>query len=174
VRIPLTQSQFTLIDADDYARIAKYTWTVIRSNHTMYAKANVDGRAIYMHRLIALGDNSRMDSLKVDHKNRNGLDNRKRNLRAVTHRMNLKNSTGKASVRKSKFKGVSPTRHSTKQVFRATIQALGKQRHLGYFSSEEEAARAYDRATLIYFGRQAWLNFPNEHDNIRAPLKGVA
>ena len=69
VRILVTQSQFTLIDADDYARVAKYTWTVIRSNHTMYAKANVDGRAIYMHRLIALGDNSRMDSLNVGHKN---------------------------------------------------------------------------------------------------------
>jgi hypothetical protein len=127
-----------------------------------------------MHRLILLGNRPTENALKIDHKNRNGLDNRRQNLRAVTHSMNLMNSIGRPLVRKSRFKGVSVRCQVGQGTYRATIHVFGKQIHLGYFASEELAARAYDRAALIYFGRQAWLNFPNEHDNIRSPLKGVA
>jgi hypothetical protein len=96
----------------------------------------------------------------VDHINGNGLDNRKENLRVVTVVENARNSRGKVRSRKSQYKGVSFC-IGRKSPWRATIEAGGHgQKHLGYFSTEEEAARAYDQAAAEVFGEFAFLNFP--------------
>jgi hypothetical protein len=160
VQIPLTQGQFALIDARDYPLIAQYRWSALRSGNTWYAKASMNGKTTYMHRLVAFGPTeSAPRELKVDHINRNGLDNRRENLRSVTHGQNMMNTVGRPAVRKSQFKGVSVRKHLAKP-YRASIGVGGKQKHLGYFGHPYVAACAYDRAARLYFGPHARLNFP--------------
>jgi hypothetical protein len=159
-RVPLTQNQFALVDTEDLPILAPYRWTAFRSRNTWYAKAHVGGHTLYMHRLILFGKRAASERRKVDHWNRNGLDNRRSNLRSVTHGQNIMNSVGRPSVRRSRYKGVSVRRHPLKP-FRACIQVNGKQRHLGYYPSEIEAAQAYDKAALVLFGTHARINFPD-------------
>jgi hypothetical protein len=165
--ISLTQGKVALVDSDDLGHIAPYRWTAIRSRNTWYAKAHVGKQTIYMHRLIKLGSDGLTAKCKVDHHNGNGLDNRRHNLRAATHAQNMMNSVGRPDVRKSGFKGVSVRKHACKP-FRACIEAQGKQKHLGYFASEVEAARAYDDAAILCFGSYARLNFPERQKLGRA------
>ncbi|MHC4566413.1 MAG: 5'-3' exonuclease H3TH domain-containing protein, partial [Planctomycetota bacterium] len=98
------------------------------------------------------------DHLFVDHINRNRLDNRKANLRPATAAQNGQNRVkyrkGKYS---SKYKGVS--RRRSRMPWRATIRVNGRPKHLGSFTSEVRAAKAYDRAAKKYHGEFAVLNF---------------
>jgi hypothetical protein len=113
-----------------------------------------------MHRLIKLGPQGLREKTKVDHWNGNGLDNRRGNLRAGTNAQNMMNSVGRRAARKSRYKGVSVRQHPTKP-YRVCIHVGGKQKHLGYFHSQEAAARVYDTAALHYFGPYARVNFSN-------------
>ncbi len=90
----------------------------------------------------------------VDHKNRNGLDNRKANLRVATRMQNTWNSINGINRGFSKYKGV--RKHHNK--WRAVIEYSGKKVHLGCFAGEIEAAGAYDAAARKYHGEFAVLN----------------
>jgi hypothetical protein len=96
----------------------------------------------------------------IDHKNGNGLDCTRENLRFVTSSQNQHNSgrrvyTGKRS---SRFKGVHWHAETKKWV--AQIMAARKYHYLGLFADEEDAARAYDAAATELHGNFARLNFP--------------
>lgn len=154
MRIPLGNGQgFALIDDADAALVTGYHWHLHRRPNTNYAKASrTTGRRQqpYMHVLI-LGQRG------VDHINGDGLDNRRANLRKAGQVLNLANQRPQVG-RSSRYKGVSwyvPTRR-----WRASIKTCGRQRHLGYFDQEADAARAYDRAALDAWGEYARLNFP--------------
>lgn len=104
-----------------------------------------------MHRLIM----DAKDGQKVDHINRNTLDNRKSNLRFVTQSQNMMN----AVIRKtntSGFKGVCFVSREGKWL--ATIWKDGKQKWLGYFKDKKDAAQAYNKAALELHGQYALLN----------------
>lgn len=92
-------------------------------------------------------------AVKVDHRNSDGLDNRKRNLRPATTAQNGFNRRPQANA--SGFKGVHPSYGK----WRARIKAMGRVLSLGTFSSPVEAARAYDAAARQYFGTFAHTNF---------------
>ena len=94
----------------------------------------------------------------VDHKNGNGLDNRKENLRVITQAENMKNTWARHSD--NKYRGVYLLKKTNR--WRAFIQADNKWIHLGYYSNLEDAARAYDKAAKKYFGEYAHLNFPQQ------------
>ena len=93
---------------------------------------------------------------QVDHRNMIRSDNRWANLRSATRAENMRNS-GSRHGGISRFKGVCPSQRG--KPWRSYIVNAGKQTSLGAFDSEEDAARAYDNAARVMFGRFAWLNF---------------
>jgi hypothetical protein len=102
--------------------------------------------------------------LEIDHRDRNKLNYQKVNLRLATTSQNCinKNKNPKLAQNKngatSKYKGVSWNTNSKMWV--AQIQVKGAKKHLGYFENDLDAAKAYDKAVLKYFGDFAVLNFP--------------
>jgi hypothetical protein len=94
---------------------------------------------------------------QVDHKDGNGLNNCRGNLRPCTQAQNLRNQSKSLGL-SSQFKGVSWFKPVRK--WRAYVSLNGKQHSLGYYDCEVEAAQAYDWSAQIYFGEFAKLNFP--------------
>lgn len=139
-----------LVDDADFALVSRYRWH--RLNTKGYAATMIDGKHVYMHRLLA---GVRGRRLWVDHVNKNVLDNRRCNLRVCTPLQSRLNTTGKRGT-SSQFKGV--TRRGDK--WAAAIQYKGKTVYLGRFASEIEAAQHYDVAASRYFGEFAHLNLP--------------
>ena len=105
-----------------------------------------------MHRVILNAPPGR----EVDHINRNGLDNRRSNLRLATHAQNEANKPPRGE-----YKGAYWCKKSGR--WRASIRVDGRLRHMGRFATREEAARVYDDAALEAFGEFAYLNFPRDH-----------
>jgi hypothetical protein len=98
--------------------------------------------------------------LLVDHRNCDTLDNRKANLRPATHSQNQFNRRKTKSKTSSRFIGVSFEKASGRWL--ADICCHRKSKRIGRFSSEIDAAHAYDAAARIYHKDFARLNFPQE------------
>jgi len=97
---------------------------------------------------------------KIDHVNHNGLDNRRSNLRLATIQENQFNRQIQKTTKSSQYKGVS---WETKQnKWRPSIKFNNQNIHLGSFTSEEDAARAYDKVAKELFGEFCCLNFPED------------
>jgi hypothetical protein len=114
-------------------------------------------KTILMHRVILKAS----ERTEVDHINGNKLDNRRENLRVATKSQNLGNQKIR-STNTSGFKGVNWKQWRkirSSGAWTARISVGSKRIHLGYFSTAEEAARAYDSAAQQYFGEFAKLNF---------------
>lgn len=92
----------------------------------------------------------------VDHRDHEGLNNTRTNLRLATRSQNSCNNK-KTRGRSSKYKGVSRDKRG---YWRAKIHFKGKHIFLGYFDNEIDAARAYDKAAKELHGEFAVLNFP--------------
>ena len=161
-KIPLTQGKCALVDDADYPLVSKHKWYAARDDRTFYARRNVlgrDGRShtISMHRFI-LG--LKPGERGPDHKNRNGLDNRRQNLRFCTASQSGMNRAGRQGS-SSLFKGVGW--HRTHAKWQARIQIHGNITHLGYFEKERDAAIAYDSAAKRIHREFAVLIFPTAH-----------
>jgi hypothetical protein len=154
----LTQGKIAWIDQEDVDKISLLKWRAEKSGYTYYAKAEVEiskyprKRKIFrMHRVICSNWNS------IDHINRNGLDNRKSNLREADKKQNGRNRPAQ-KMSTSKYKGVSWVPRLQKWLSQITVD--GKNTYLGIFNDEVLAAKAYDAAANLYFGEFAWTNFP--------------
>lgn len=150
--IKISETHYTKVSDVDYEMLSKYRWTY---NKNGYAVRNGDrpGYTIYMHRVIM--GLTEGDGLLVDHKNGNGLDNRRENLRVCTKTQNQYNQKPRhTSI--SKYKGVGYYNRDKK--WRARIVVNRKDIELGKFDSELEAAKAYDAAALEHHKEYAWLN----------------
>ena len=100
--IKLTKGYKALVDSEDYERINTFKWHVtIRSsdvralrvvNFSLRVRSYTRREYIYMHHQVLRIDSSKLEGREVDHINGNTLDNRKSNLRVVTHSQNMKNS----------------------------------------------------------------------------------
>jgi hypothetical protein len=133
---------FAKIDVGDLALIGDHNkrW-YLNGNGYVQASSKLLGKLVKIHRVIKHYPEK---PLEVDHINQDKLDNRRVNLRIVTRSANHRNrrSYKKGGVG-SKYKGVSW--HKRDQKWRAQIVLPnGKNKFLGYFTNEQEAARAYD------------------------------
>lgn len=111
-----------------------------------------------MHRLVLRA----APDEQVDHISHDTLDNRKQNLRKSNFKLNganrLKQKTHAGLPPKSQFKGIWFNKERLKWCTR--IKVNGKRIYLGRHSTEIEAAKAYDRAAVKFWGEHAYPNFP--------------
>lgn len=151
--IPLTKGQNALVDVEDYEYVMQWNWHAHwdPTRKAYYARRNHD--STHMHMLVTGKRN-------LDHKNRDGLDNRKENLRECTHAENCRNRKTRIDS-KIGLKGVhwkNPSKRD-KGAWIARIQINEERITLGRFKTAEEAAKAYDFAALCLFGEFAVLNY---------------
>lgn len=105
-----------------------------------------------VHRLVGLAFVG--DYPKFDHKDRNSTNNFPSNLRPCTSSENGANTTGRSGT--SKFKGVSWDK--SRQKWQTHVMVDYKSKFLGRFDSEVDAAKAYNKAAVQYFGEFACIN----------------
>ena len=152
--IPLSQGKTAIVDAEDYDKLIGYSW-YFKGGRYAYRGLWIAGsnrtKHIPMHHDILKAGPGQY----VDHINGNGLDNRKANLRIVSHQQNMFNMKGHKSAT-SKFKGVSWC--SSRQKWAAHICKDGKTVAIGRFKTEKAAAVAYNSYAERLFGNYAHLN----------------
>lgn len=154
--IPLTKGKVAIVDDTDYEQLMQYKWQASCYRGTWYARRGglaalgQRGMTFSMHREIMRPP----AELEVDHKDGNGLNNTRGNLRICTPQENRFNQRKHKGM--SRFKGV---------VFNggkwmARINVNRKTIYIGKYNTEEAAARAYDEAARKHFGEFARVNFP--------------
>lgn len=146
-KILLTQGKYAIVDDEDFDELNQQKW-FFHSNG--YAVGKVDGKAVYMHRVIA-GTPSYM---LTDHANGDKLDNQRTNLRICTYAQNGYNQ--RTNSGSSIYKGVCWITRDKK--WRAQITLNKKRKFLGYFNNEIDAAKAYNEAATEHYGEFACLN----------------
>jgi hypothetical protein len=164
-KIPLSSKKYpglvALVDDDAYGKVMEAgPWRPLLSRKTFYATRNIyrSGRRTtqLLHNFIA-----ELYGLpkSLDHANRDGLDNRRENLRPATGTQQVANQELR-SDNSSGFRGVYRRRDTLR--WQSRIFCAGRGVSLGCFDSPEDAARAYDKAAVDLFGEFAFLNFPDE------------
>ena len=149
--IELTQGKKSIVDDEDFEILSKFKWYASFNSKTFYAMRSFDGTTALMHREILRPEPGQI----VDHKNGNGLDNRKSNLRVCSHKQNLMNRS-KQKNNSSGYKGVALMRDRNK--WYASIKVNGKSISLGVYKEKEDAIKAYREASNKFFGEYDYFN----------------
>lgn len=147
IQIPLTLGQVATINLEDLPLISGRKWQAHRRRDGKgYYAVNSSG--LRMHRMLC----GVWDSRIVDHRNGDGLDNRRCNIRIGTQSLN---SVNRLTTPGPYLRGCRPKFNK----WRATIKHGGKQRSLGYFDTEQEAHQAYLAEAARLYGD--WMPLPS-------------
>lgn len=137
-----------LIDEEDYDLVSRYTWDIDERTNTNYARAYVKGsystgkiKKNFMHKLImgVCDIDFKNSDIDIDHRNDNGLDNRKENLRFITRSGNNRRAR---RTNKTGYRGVQ--KHRNCERYQAVIRIEGKKKYLGSYDTPKEASIAYE------------------------------
>lgn len=150
-RIPLTQGQFAIVDDGDFELLSRWKWYAQRHPTTGFYAARREGRGgpvVLMHRFI----NQTPDGFVTDHRDCNGLNNQRLNLRTATDQQNQMNTApNRGGTSPLKGAWFDPSMRNRKQ-WRSAIRINGRLKYLGRFQTEHEAADAYAVAAAEHFG----------------------
>jgi len=148
--VALTRGRNSVIDASDVHLIEGKNWSYVRGKSGVeYAKSSIGRNGfLALHAKIMQPP----PGYVVDHINRDGLDNRRANLRLATASQNAANKIGKRNG-SSKYKGVCLAKDNGK--WQAMICVMGVKKYLGQFLTEEEAHKVYCEAAKEAFGEYA-------------------
>lgn len=159
-QILLKNGGLAFVDDIDYESINSFAWRKIYNGKTRkipyavrHVKTDLGWRMIGMHRqIMGVSD----PNVFVDHKDHNGLNNTRNNLRIASHSENQVNSRRKGVI--NKYRGVYFIKRSGR--YQAQIRKNSRCYTIGTFDSEIEAARQFDIAAKLHHGEFAVLNFP--------------
>lgn len=153
------------VDECDYAQLMVCPWNLVISREGIrYARRGERVHGIYYHifmhqivmaMMLDLGPTN-YTIRGVDHKDWDGLNNRRGNLRQATTSQNASNKK-KTRDNSTGYKGVAIFHDR----FRARIARHGKTYYLGVYHTAKEAAYVYDKAAIRLHGEFAVLNFPD-------------
>lgn len=155
VELGLQSGLVAIVDVADLELVEGRTWSAMRGHRTWYAYSRPGRQMVRLHRLLMeLGPD---DPRRVDHRDGDGLNNRRSNLRIASSFENARNIRAQQHTR-SRFKGVSRYSPVLPRPWVARIMVDGRRLFLGYFATEEEAAIAYDSASVVHHGEFARTN----------------
>lgn len=135
-------------DLEDYDLIKDYCWSENHPNGGYSMLMTYDShikKYVSFHRLLKPEWNI------IDHIDRNTLNNRKNNLRQVTHAENMRNTTLRKTS-KTGFIGVHERKSAKKNKWLAYIGINKEIKYLGVFQNKDDAIKARLRAEIEYFG----------------------
>lgn len=162
----VAKGRVALVDDDDFALLNNLNWWCDSNG---YAKTKIwkDGelKQIPMHRFLLESPIG-----IVDHVNRNRLDNRRENLRVSDRSGNAWNKK-KMPTSPHKYKGVGIERRGKKLRYKARVAVYNERISLGAYSTEEEAAKAYNVGASHFQGEFALLN-DVDHSNFVIDISG--
>lgn len=153
-RVLLTKGKFALVDDEDFEKVSKFRWYAekAKGKNKFYAAHKRDKKK-YLHRFVMRDPKGK----QIDHRNNDGLDCRKMNLRVATNQQNRMSSVKtKRNKKSSRYKGVTFDKRSGR--FIAQIMKAGKHFHLGSSLNQKDCAKMYNKAALKLFGSFAKLN----------------
>lgn len=152
-RIALTQGRFACVDPEDYAGLARHRWCAAKQGNSWYAVRSDHRRQVRMHRVVT---NAAAGEV-IDHIDHDGLNDVKRNLRPCNAAQNAHNQRPQKG-RSSQYRGV--CWHKRERKWFSRIHDQGRQRSIGLYDDERDAARARDAAAVALHGEFAYLNLP--------------
>jgi hypothetical protein len=134
---------YSRISKEDIPKIQKVKWFLFKTYRQVYIRSSMKYNGIFLHEYLI----GKKKGFFVDHKNRDSLDNRRRNLRHVTVYQNGWNM----KVRKDNVSGYKGVHfHKPTNKWNTRISVKGKRICLGHFEILEDAIKVRKLAEKKY------------------------